>query len=414
MRWGPRRSKLGYVGSFQVSGARQRALAEILGAQIAWWQLGFRMRRDVVRQARRGNPFPDQEVWSVALGWARQWLTAPLWWRWVRHTGATALAVMYFAAALATDQVGADPIVAFSGALTVCLTLAAGWAARQARVARLLVASAPGPPPDRPSARRLAIRTSGLVLSVGAAAVMLVVAIINEHPAGRACPAFSVDAPLRDWLRNEDGQTGMGCPTGDTRTAAGGVRYTPWSVPNRGTRFGTDYIMYGSRSDRMNIMPLAIFTAWTAEGGPSGRLGEPLVESADHLIVYVNFHGGSIVLPAGGTPQVHIGRHHSVAREPGEVCDVQDQPCITKAYVDASGMHLSWRYRAADAFNIAWWPEGEVEQSRVGREVAGYEFTVRDLNPATTYLVEVQACEKHFLRRSTCTRFSPPVIVRVP
>ncbi|MBP2328073.1 hypothetical protein JOF56_008458 [Kibdelosporangium banguiense] len=401
------------MGSIEGSNAGHRALAEILGAQVAWWQLGFRTRRAVIRQARRGNRFADPEIWSVALGWARHWLTAPLWWRWVRLAAATVLAVMYLLA-LASEWLGADPFGAFSGALAVCLPLAAGWAARQARVARMLVALAPGPRPDRPSALALAIRTSALLLSVGLAAGVVVVALAHQHPAGRFCPAFVVDAPVRDWLRHNDGQTGVGCPAGDTRSGAGGVRYTPWNAPNRGTRFGPDYVMYGSRPDRLMVMPLVIFAAWTAEDGPSGRLGEPIEESADHSVSYVNFRGGAIVLPVDGTPQVHLGQSHSVAREPGGPCEVLDWPCITTAYADATGIHLSWRYQAADAFNVVWRPQNDPIRSSVQREVAGYELTVRDLTPATTYMVDVQACEKHFVRRSTCTRFSPPVIVRVP
>lgn len=393
---------------------RHRALAEILGAQVAWWQLGFRARRAVIRQARSGNRFPDPGIWSVALGWARHWLTAPLWWRRVRLAGATVLAIIYLLA-LAGEWMGADPFVAFSGALAICLPLAAGWSARQARVARMLVALAPGPRPDRRSTLTLAIRTAGLLLSVGLAGGVVVVSLAHRHPAGRFCPPFAVDAPVRSWLRHNDGQTGVGCPAGDTLSAGGGARYTPWTAPDRSIRFGPDYVMYGPRPDSLMVMPLAIFAAWTAEGGPSGRLGEPIEESADHSVDYVNFRGGAIVLPAGGTPQVLLGRRHSVARESSGPCEVLDYPCITRASADPAGVRLSWRYQAADAFNVAWWPENDTaRRSRVQREAAGYELTVRDLNPATTYLVEVQACEKHFVRRSTCTRFSPPVIVRVP
>ncbi|ALG09809.1 hypothetical protein [Kibdelosporangium phytohabitans] len=401
------------MGSLEVSGAGHGALAEILGAQVAWWQLGFRTRRAVVRRARRGSRFPDPEIWGVALGWARHWLTAPLWWRWVRLAGATAIAVIYILA-LTSEWLGVDLFVTFSGALALCLPLTAGWAARQTRVARMLVAMAPGPQPDRPTARALAVRTSALLLSVGLAAGAVAVALAYKHPAGRFCPPFVVDEPVRDWLRHDDGQTGMGCPAGDTRSGADGVRYTPWNAPDRNARFGPDYVMYGSRSDRLLVMPLVIFTAWTAEGGPSGPLGEPVEESSDHSVGYVNFRGGAIVLPVDGTPQVHWGRHHSVAREPGGPCEVLDWPCITTAYADAEGVHVSWRYQAADAFNVAWWAEGDRPRSREQREVAGYELTLRDLTPATTYMVEVQACEKHFVRRSTCTRYSPPVIVRVP
>jgi len=41
-------------------------------AEKAWWRVGRRQRRQVIRLARQGRPHPDPYVSSVAHTWARQ------------------------------------------------------------------------------------------------------------------------------------------------------------------------------------------------------------------------------------------------------------------------------------------------------------------------------------------------------
>jgi hypothetical protein len=60
-------------------------LAELMGPQVArWQQLGFAARRAVLRDVRAGHRGADEDAWRVAIGWARQVLTAPRWWRMIR------------------------------------------------------------------------------------------------------------------------------------------------------------------------------------------------------------------------------------------------------------------------------------------------------------------------------------------
>lgn len=350
-------------------------------------------------------------MWDVAVGWAHQRLAAPRWWRVVRDAGTTVLAVICLAA-LVTVLANADGLVALSATVTCCLPLGAGWAARQARVAAALVALTADPLPNPMSGPRLAVRVALVLSAAATAASTLVVAIAYEHSARYDCPSFAVDASVRDWWERGGGRVGVGCPAGDSRQDATGVRHTPWLAVEQAGPW-RDSVVYVAESPGPMIIPRAIFTAWTETGGPSGALGEPSNGGANDVLVYLNLRGGSISLATGGTPVVHWGQPYSIARPPGTDCEWRDRPCITAAYADAAGLHLHWQYGAADAFNVAWWPEGSTGDQTVGREVAGYELTVPDPRPGTVYVAGVQACDKRFLRRSVCTQSSTPVLIRV-
>jgi len=394
------------------TGAGQRVLAGIVGAQIAWWNLGFAVRRAVVREARRGKRFSEPDVWDVSAGWARQWLAAPRWWRLVRSVGVTVLVIVGLTG-LAAVLGEVDGITALSGAVTGCLPLAAVWSWRQARVARTIAAQDPGLWLGPLAARRLVVRAVLALLAAGAAVSATVTAIANERSARYDCPGFAVDAPVHDWWLRRGGRVGVGCPAADTRSADASVRYTPWT-PVVSNQFGWSEVVYASPAQEPITMFAPIFTAWIAAGGPSGVLGQPTDGNVDNAtIAYVNFHGGAIVLTADGDPKVQLGQQYSRrARDLGSPCAVRDRPCITTAYADADGIHVGWQYGAADAFNIVWKPVSGPPWSDWHREVAGFEVTLPDVQPATTYLISIQACEKRFLSRSTCTWPPDEVVVR--
>ncbi|MGW5742024.1 hypothetical protein [Amycolatopsis sp. NPDC003861] len=395
------------------TGAGQRVLADIVGAQVAWWNLGFAVRRAVVREARRGKRFPEPDVWDVSARWARQWLAAPWWWRLVRSAGVTVLVVVGLTG-LAAVLGEVDGITALSGAVAGCLPPAAGWSWRQARIARLFAAQDLDPAPDPLPARRLAVRTVLVLLAVGAAVSATIIAIANDRSARYDCPEYAVDAPVHDWWLHRGGRAGVGCPAADTRSAGAGVRYTPWS-PVVANRFGWSEVVYAFPPEEPITMFAPIFGAWIAAGGPSGVLGRPTDGNVDDTTTaYVNFRGGTIVLTADGDPKVHVGQQYARrARDLASPCAARDRPCITTAYADAGGIHVGWQYGAADAFNVTWQPAGGPPWSERHREVAGFEVTLPDVRPATTYLVSIQACEKHFLSRSACTWPPDEVAVRV-
>ncbi|MFD9735234.1 hypothetical protein [Umezawaea sp. NPDC059074] len=388
------------------TGARNLVVAEILGAQIAWWQLGFALRRAVLRAARRGTRFPEPDVWHVAVAWAGQWLAAPRWWRLLRGVGATVLAMVCFAA-LTSGLAGVDELVALSGAVTAGVPLAAGWAWREARRARSLVRLAADPPPERASSRSVAVRALITLFTAGAAATTLLVANAHERSSWPECPSFTIDAAVRDWWARDR----LGCPTGDTLVGVAGLRYTPWTSAERFTGRALADVVYLAPSGPL-MLPRDIFLVWATAGGPSGLLGQPVDAVRNDLVSFVNFRGGSVVANAEGTPTLHIGQSQSASRAPDSACAPHDRPCVTAAFADADGIHLAWQFGTADAFNVAWWPRGEPELA-AAREVAGYEVTLPDLRPSTEYVLEVAACRKQFLRRSLCTWQSPPVTVRV-
>ena len=343
----------------------------------------------------------------MAVGWAWQWLAAPRWWRLVRDVGVTVLA-MACLGALMSVLAEVDALVTLTSAAAVCLPLAVSWSWRQARHARMLVVLAPESPPRQVPSPRFAVRALAALLAAGTAATGLTLGIVYEEAFWPDCPPFTIEAPVRDWMANG----GEGCPAGDPVVGAGGLRYAPWRSTDRFTGRQQDYVAYVSPPGIAFVIPVAIFNAWLAEGGPSGRLGAPIENSDNDLVAYMNFRGGAIVIPAGGVPRVLTGQWYSGARHPDSACVPHDRPCVVSAHADGDRILVRWHYGAADAFNIAWWPQGQ-RGAGMDREVAGSEVTLHGLRPSTVYVIDVAACRKQFLRRSVCTRPSAPVTVRV-
>ncbi|MER5263522.1 hypothetical protein ABTZ99_15780 [Actinosynnema sp. NPDC002837] len=399
------------MGAIGASGGGHRVLAEILGAQLAWWQLGFALRRTVLRDARLGRRSVDPDVWDIGVGWAWQWLAAPRWWRLARDLGTTTLAVVC-TVGLVHVMAEADGVVATSAAVAGWAPTATWWLRRQGRHARLLVRLLPDPAAggraERTSLPWRVSRALVALLAVGAAAVMMAVAIGYERSIGLACPRFAVDASVLEWWERDP----VGCPAGDTLVDAAGLRYTPWVVRDQRGGFGQDYVVYERPDAKPAVILAAVFAVWAADGGPAGRLGHPRDGGTEDTLAYQNFDGGAIVLRSGGTPQVRPGERHSTVRDLGSPCPPLDRPCITTVDAGPDGIRVGWSYGAADAFNVAWWPDGSTPGAAVQREAAGYEYTVPAPPPGGAYVVEVAACRKQFLRRSTCTWPSARVIVR--
>jgi hypothetical protein len=380
-----------------------------MGAQVAWWQLGFTARRAVLRGARRGISFPEPETWDVAVGWAWQLLAAPRWWRVIRGAGVAVL-VMVGLAGMANVLAGVPDLVAVAGAMALCLPLATGWTWRQARCARAVARLAPDYLVSPPTRLGWLVRAVAVLVAAGSAAGVLAWAIGNERAAVYGCLRFTVDAPVHGWWERHGGESGVGCPTGDTRVGPGGVRYTPWSARQSTTRPLKDLVVYTAPVLGPVRMTPAVFAAWTAAGGPQGTFGEPIDGGWLGTTEFLNFQGGSISLSDGGQPEVHIGHYEAGVGGP---CVPRDRPCVTVAYADRAGLHLAWQYGAADAFNVGWWPENAPPDFVFSREVAGYQLTWPDPGLADAYVAEVQACDKHFLARSTCTPVSARVLIRV-
>jgi len=343
----------------------------------------------------------------VAVGWAWQRLAAPWWWRLVRDVGATVLVVACLGA-LVSVLAEVDGLATLAGAAAVCLPLATGWGRRQARLARTLVTLAPESPPRQVPSPRFAVRALVALLVAGTTATGLTLGIAYEEAFWPDCPPFTIDAPVRDWMAHG----GEGCPAGEPVVGAAGLRYTPWRSTDRFTGRRLDSVVYVSPPGVVFALPVDIFDAWIAEGGPSGRLGPPLDNKDNGLVTYANFRGGAIVVPAGGTLRVLIGRRYSDLRDPDSACVPHDRPCVVTAHADGDDILVRWHYGTADGFIVVWWPQDQ-RDAVTGVAAVGSEVTLRGLRPETVYVVEVTACRKRFLRRSVCTRPSAPVAVRV-
>ncbi|MEU5695566.1 fibronectin type III domain-containing protein [Actinosynnema sp. NPDC020468] len=396
------------MASIGPSSTGHRVLAAVLGAQVAWWQLGFAVRRAVLRDARRGRRFADDDVWDTSVDWARQWLTAPRWSRAIRDGGAVVLAVVC-TAALACVMAEVDGVVALSGAVAGCLPLVAGWVLRQGQHARALVRLQPDARPARGSPRIRAVRAVAVLLVTISAATMLIVSVDFERSRRLDCPRFALDQAVRRWWETE----GLGCPAGDTSVDASGLRSTPWTVPEQHSPYGQDNVLYLGPAGEPVLILAAIFAVWVAHGGPTGPLGRPLESITDDTTAFQNFDGGSIVVRSpGGPAEALLGQRQPVVRDVGSPCARTDRPCVTSVRAEPGGVRIGWQYGEADAFNVSWWPEHPADRRFTQREAAGYEYVLTDLRPGVAYVVEVAACDKRFLRRSTCTWPSARVLVR--
>jgi hypothetical protein len=84
-------------------------------------------------------------------------------------------------------------------------------------------------------------------------------------------------------------------------------------------------------------------------------------------------------------------------------CKGEEAPCITRPEATQSGNNIVFTWSmAGDVTNVRYQlaagGEKQVE-NRTGR------FTFRNVKPNSVYRISIQACEKHFLSRSTCTNW---------
>ncbi|GLH99231.1 LGFP repeat-containing protein [Phytohabitans aurantiacus] len=370
-------------------------IAEIAGAQLAWWQLGFRARRAVLRAARReGAPVPPW-VWDAARGWAWQVLAAPWWWRSAKAAAGSALALP--ALALLFQGTLGQPDWVSAGAATVAVPpLVAGWVWHNTRRARIIAGHARDLPRRR-AGWRLAVALLGTAL----AATALAHAVARDRAARYDCPASTVDPAVHRWWVGVGGRVAVGCPVGDTRVAANGQRYTV---------FGDGDVLFEVPATGVARLGPAVAAAWLGAGGRYGPLGYPVdVMRGDGPVTYVDFEGGHIAGRADGPARVVLGSPYTPSHAAGGPCVRHARPCVTVAERAGGVIRLAWTAGPADAFNVSWWRVGDPHTHR--REVAGLAFSLPVPVPGGRFGFAVQACDKHFLRPSTCTEYSDNVIV---
>ncbi|MET9627167.1 hypothetical protein ABZX92_06860 [Lentzea sp. NPDC006480] len=353
-------------------------LSQIVGAQVAWWQLGFRARRAALREQAP----PD--VMAVAREWSHQVLAAPWWWRLTRVLMLGAVAVLGLTSVLVVALDGKDEsVMAHYSLLTALpvLAVSAWWQTRCAR--KLAVHTEPLP---RRSRVWMAVQALAFITTASVLITLIVRAAVIESQQQVHCPAVTVDEDVRDYLSDVSV-----CPLADTAVDVTGFRHTP--VGGRTVR---DHA-YAIPELGLMLIPDEIVRAWHAE---LKKLGTPIdYPRSDGQTWFVNFEGGHVAA-SGGRAQAIVGYRYAPVSKVGE-CPMTDRPCVVAVERTEDTLTVVWSYQDADAFNIQWWEERT--RSPKGVEVAIRRYTIHGADPTRTYGFSVEACQKRFLGRSTCT-----------
>lgn len=371
-------------------------LADIVGVQLAWWQLGFRGRRAVRRRAGHGGAGAGDEV---GRAWALQVLLAPWWWRAARTAvaaGAALLVVVVADIGLLPEINDATVAVLVTVLLSVGVTAGLTW--RQTQWAREIA----GPAGEH--ARPQSVRLRQLQLAV---AVVLAVAALTVFLQS-AADTVSSDIGCHEYEPMDPhlapgpvGSGGVGrCYAGPSVTRKDGVAWVPEANGH--------YVYWIPKLGGVVGLSGTMRAAWLA----NPWLGLPTdLDRPDCGGRYVNLEHGYLLEAPNQPLAIVPGRSHQ-PEVGGAACHpiADDRPRMTEADLDGlGGIQVAWTYPHADAYNVTYWIVGRPD--RYETEAAGPRFTIPDPVPGVTYGFQVQACQKHFLGRSTCTPGSDSVAV---
>ncbi|MFS8097322.1 fibronectin type III domain-containing protein [Lentzea alba] len=368
-------------------------LSQIVGAQVAWWQLGFRARRAALRQ------LASPDVMAVAREWSHQVLSAPWWWRLTRVLMLGAVAVLGCASVLVVALDGKDESVMVHYALLTALPVLAASAWWQTHCARKLAVQI-GPPPPRRSRAWMAVQALAFIVAVSVLIAAIVRAAVVESEQHARCPAVIVDDDVLEFT--EDRSV---CALASTATDFTGFRHTPvgdvrvrnhvYAIPGVGTM----------------IITHSMVRAWHSQ---LRELGAPVdYPRSDGQIWFLNFEHGYVsadlsVDETGASVSAVVGRRYEPVSKVGD-CPYPDRPCVVSVERTENSLTVVWSSPDADAFNVQWWEERT--KPGPGVEVAARRFTIRDADPGRSYGFSIESCKKRFLGRSTCTKWSPTVVV---
>ncbi|QUQ71284.1 hypothetical protein JJ691_90690 [Kutzneria sp. CA-103260] len=330
-----------------------------------------------------------------------QVLLAPWWWRAARAAaaaGAALLVVVIAETGLLTEIRDATVAVLFTVLLAFAVTAVITW--RQTRWARVIA----GPAGEHARPESVVIRklqlTVAVLLAVAALALFLQSAAVTTADDVN-CRIQPTDPRFYAMAKNSGvAAAGVGlCAMDYPVTEKDG---TAWIKEANGT-----YLYWFPVLGADISMPPAMRDAWLRY---HDTLGQPVdSDRLDGDATYINFARGYILERPDQPPDVEPGRYQPVAKP--EACTDPSRPCITSASQQPDGtIQLTWRYPTrADAFNVSYWVIGQ--RGTTSYETAAPHFVLPDPVPGVTYGFRVQACQKHFLARSTCTRNSNSVAV---
>ncbi|HEX8866400.1 MAG TPA: hypothetical protein VF821_12165 [Lentzea sp.] len=363
-------------------------LSQIVGAQVAWWQLGFRARRAALKH----QASPD--VMAVAREWSHQVLSAPWWWRLTRVLMLGAVAVLGCTSVLVVALDGKDESVMAHYSLLMALPVLAASAWWQTRCARKLAVHTELPP--KRSRAWMAAQACAFITAASVLITLIVRAAVVESQLRVQCPAVTVDQDVRDHTQDV-----AVCPLANTAVDVTGFRHTPI-----GERTVRDHV-YAIPGLGTVVMPDDIARAWHSK---LRELGAPIdYPRTDGQRWFVNFEGGHVVSD-GIKAQAVVGFRYDPVSKVGD-CPQTDRPCVVAVERTEDTLTVVWSYKDADAFNIQWWEERT--RPLKGVEVATRRYTIRDVDPARAYGFSVEACQKRFLGRSTCTPWYSVVVPAV-
>jgi hypothetical protein len=109
------------------------------------------------------------------------------------------------------------------------------------------------------------------------------------------------------------------------------------------------------------------------------------------LILFLAFSAFPVISLSIITPHVMAG---------GTVGCSGEMPCINKAYQSGNKVVFEFNFiKDWEYYNVRYPVSGGVKQveNRSGK------FTFNNVQPNRVYRISVQGCNKHFLRRSTCS-----------
>lgn len=326
-------------------------------------------------------------------------LLAPWWWRAARTAAAagTALLVVVVAEVGLLPEIN-DATVAVLLTVLLAFGVTAYLTWRQTRWAREIA----GPAGEHARPQSVRIRTLGLAVALALAFAALTVFLQSAADTASSdvgCHKYEpMDPHLLPVRPQGSGDVGR-CYAGPSFTRKDGVAGV--------SEANGSYVYWIPKLGGIVTLSAAMQTAWQA----NPQLGLPAdTDRPECDGRYVNFEHGYL-LEAPDRP-LEIG--HGVTHVPqvGQPCpSTDDRPRMTEADLDGmGGIQVAWQYPHADAYNVTYWIAGRPGIHET--EAAGPSFTIPDPEPGVTYGFQVQACQKHFLARSTCTPGSNSAAVR--
>jgi len=331
-----------------------------------------------------------------------QVLLAPWWWRAARTAlaaGAALLVVVIAEVGLLSEIGDATVAVLLTVLSSFGVTGYMTW--RQTRWAREI--AGPAGEHARPESRQAhKLRLTGAVLLAVAVLSLFLQAAAETATVDHNCRIHGGPVDPHFPSVYEGHATTYMCPVGvDPIHHSGDVA---WIQGANG-----DYDFWFPRFGATLTMTPAMRDAWVRY---HQLLGDPIdVSRFDGCRRYANFSHGYIVDRPLQSAVVDKGRY--IPSPDTEGCVMPDAPYLTSVVQDRTGiLQLDWRYFGpADAYNVTYWVVGR--PGALGTESAHTHFVLDRPEPGVIYGFQIQACQKHFLARSTCTAYSNAVALKI-